>query len=1244
MSTNIEAGYFFLELNEIILSYSTPLAKELKVRIDAEIINGKGIVLWDDKTSVYKTGIITAFEQEISLQPENGESLLGKKYTLGFNKNTARAAYIDLKNDSISTLASATLHIKIINIDDNPPPAAPAASIPSKKGAPTPVAPTEPAEDILFVIDLPISNLLKSKGSQFQTSKTFKEIVKSDIITLNVKNKFIIDDQSLFSWKVSADNDLAEYAMGCSIMQFTDATFDNLPLSWSLHYNDVIDPKAKIPPTATDLRNRYLENIHKLVETQDKVCKYFIENGGDSSAPPPSVNADGEVEETDGIQFPQFSFGGGEIQFNSALAATVPIDENIRTRSDLWKVAWAKSSPIFFHRSYKRKLLEKISSNPSSAQVSIKLLRTPTPEAAALEGAPSSIDGVLDISSLIIPGKTSTDLTLSIINPSAEGANSGNPSIVFAVTISEPLKALVSVAENTKMRPADVVSTKQVSAYDSNRDVLKELQAEITSAVKQIANEYIVKYPHPPASTTAAASHAPPLTSIVTTAIQQQQQQQPMTLADRKAEFLYYLSTSGVYHIMKENLKPRIQRVACERFGARSKAMNKSSFINQRDTKLALHETVAMSNVEEDKVDTSDLDGLLAELYVFLVQECNMVLNSMYTTTLIDRDTKELNITRCIDDEVETPTQKLSRLLLQALDAECDGRYVISEQIHLERMQLTQTIANLAANTTIQFDNYARYGEYCLRQANRFANLKLLPRDDQISYARSLMEKGREALTMTFSKKPEDLHTSILYAALLIEAGQFETAGTVLHTLLRALLHQKGDNQGLKSFNDFSGYDSDALIPVDPLYYVTLAVYFSITNQPLKTRKSLILANRSYIEKGCKPLASNHGIPRRTLVLCLSQASIFFSEFGLSKTSTVCCELSISCEDAVTAKANSRRLPAATVPFIRHIYKRGQAAAAMTSTCFRDISIDYNSTEGGGQEDSSSSSIEIRRDRLCKALDLANDSVLCAVDRVDQINGWLYVAKCQIALSADSACILDAYISAISIAVPPPESTDTDLTYNIPVECFIHTGKLFINSVRFKEGYSTIISACRTYISSSLLLLLGICSIRLSRYMDAEDALKEANLLDNRNPDVWAYLSLLCLTNGSNRYEEAEKCLRQSLRLGLNNSVLLRELATTYMSIDKLSTAEEIIRRAISQEIASSNLNKANPVTRKLFADVLAGQNQAVLAVEEYQSIIADEDSSMKLAAAKACLPLLHSLGRYEELKTLRKIIDTLKD
>jgi tetratricopeptide (TPR) repeat protein len=326
------------------------------------------------------------------------------------------------------------------------------------------------------------------------------------------------------------------------------------------------------------------------------------------------------------------------------------------------------------------------------------------------------------------------------------------------------------------------------------------------------------------------------------------------------------------------------------------------------------------------------------------------------------------------------------------------------------------------------------------------------------------------------------------------------------------------------------------------------------------------------------------------------------------------------------------------VPFIRHIYKRANSATELASTCFRDISIDYSQEK----EDS----IEYRRDKLSAALDLANDSILCAVDRVDQINGWLAVAKANVALSADSSVVLEAYISAIAIAVPQPESTDNDLTSAIPLECFIHAGKLFVNSVRFKEGYSTIINACRTYVSSALLLLLGICSIRLGRFVDAEDALKEANLLDNRNPDVWAYLSLLCLTNGSNRYDEAERCLRQGLRLGLNNSVLLRELATSYMSIDKLSTAEEIIRRAISLEISASNVNKANPVTRKLFADVLAGQNQAILAVDEYQSIISEEltDNATKLAAAKSCLPLLHSLGRYEELKTLRKIIDTLKD
>lgn len=84
----------------------------------------------------------------------------------------------------------------------------------------------------------------------------------------------------------------------------------------------------------------------------------------------------------------------------------------------------------------------------------------------------------------------------------------------------------------------------------------------------------------------------------------------------------------------------------------------------------------------------------------------------------------------------------------------------------------------------------------------------------------------------------------------------------------------------------------------------------------------------------------------------------------------------------------------------------------------------------------------------------------------------------------------------------------------------------------------------------------------------------------------------------------------------------------------------------MAQEIAASDAGRANPVTRRLFADVLAGQNQAVLAVEEYQSLIADEntDGATRKAATEKCLALLHSLGRYEEIRTLKKIMDTLSE
>ena len=115
----------------------------------------------------------------------------------------------------------------------------------------------------------------------------------------------------------------------------------------------------------------------------------------------------------------------------------------------------------------------------------------------------------------------------------------------------------------------------------------------------------------------------------------------------------------------------------------------------------------------------------------------------------------------------------------------------------------------------------------------------------------------------------------------------------------------------------------------------------------------------------------------------------------------------------------------------------------------------------------------------------------------------------------------------------------------------------------------------------------------------------------------------------------------QSLRLGLSSSSLLRELALAFMSIDKLNIAEDLVRRALVSETG-----KGNSHTRKLLADILTSQNNIVNAVEEYRSIIGDDfaDYSLKIQSGEKCASLLSSLGRTDELKVLKSILNDLKN
>jgi len=58
---------------------------------------------------------------------------------------------------------------------------------------------------------------------------------------------------------------------------------------------------------------------------------------------------------------------------------------------------------------------------------------------------------------------------------------------------------------------------------------------------------------------------------------------------------------------------------------------------------------------------------------------------------------------------------------------------------------------------------------------------------------------------------------------------------------------------------------------------------------------------------------------------------------------------------------------------------------------------------------------------------------------------------------------------------------------------------------------------------------MSVWSCQLGDLCDAEDALTEANVLNNLEPEVWAYLCLLCLD--TERDVEAEQTYKYTIKV-----------------------------------------------------------------------------------------------------------------
>lgn len=102
--------------------------------------------------------------------------------------------------------------------------------------------------------------------------------------------------------------------------------------------------------------------------------------------------------------------------------------------------------------------------------------------------------------------------------------------------------------------------------------------------------------------------------------------------------------------------------------------------------------------------------------------------------------------------------------------------------------------------------------------------------------------------------------------------------------------------------------------------------------------------------------------------------------------------------------------------------------------------------------------------------------------------------------------------------------------------------------------------ACKHSPSSHTWFGVGVACYRLGDLEQAEDALSEANILNNLDPEVWAYLTMVCLKVGvavggdwghmtimcsilqTRRPVEAEQALKFALKVGLKDEHLLSQI------------------------------------------------------------------------------------------------------
>jgi len=97
----------------------------------------------------------------------------------------------------------------------------------------------------------------------------------------------------------------------------------------------------------------------------------------------------------------------------------------------------------------------------------------------------------------------------------------------------------------------------------------------------------------------------------------------------------------------------------------------------------------------------------------------------------------------------------------------------------------------------------------------------------------------------------------------------------------------------------------------------------------------------------------------------------------------------------------------------------------------------------------------------------------------------------------------ESYINALRIKPAPQDRLLAE-----------RLGIVYAKRKSWKDAKTVFNKVCKERTSTNAWFYLGLSLVRLGELAAAEDAIAQANILDNLNPQIWALNAILCLNYG----------------------------------------------------------------------------------------------------------------------------------